>query len=108
MGPVFIYEWVTAARRWQMYALRALFVAVLLLAVTLVWAKNVDPSTQFGPNRKAYEKMGEALFYAFVGTQLAVILLAAPAATAGTVCTDKARGNLLALLFPDLTSRENR
>ena len=58
MGPVFIYEWVTAARRWQMYALRALFVAVLLLAVTLVWAKNVDPSTQFGPNRKAYEKMG--------------------------------------------------
>jgi len=106
MGPVFIYEWVTAARRWQMYALRALFVAVLLLAVTLVWAKNVDPSTQFGPNRKAYEKMGEALFYAFVGTQLAVILLAAPAATAGTVCLDKARGNLLHLLVTDLTSRE--
>src|SRR5207245_864686 len=96
----------TAARRWQMYAVRALFVAVLLLAVTLVWAKNVEPSTRFGPDRKAYEKMGEALFYAFVGTQLAVILLAAPAATAGTVCLDKARGNLLHLLVTDLTSRE--
>src|SRR6185369_4814428 len=106
MGPVFIYEWVTAARRWQMYALRSLFVAALLFAVMLVWVKNVEPSTQFGPDRKAYEKMGEALFYAFVGTQLAVILLAAPAATAGTVCLDKARGNLLHLLVTDLTSRE--
>jgi len=106
MGPVFIYEWVTAARRWQMYALGSLFVAALLFAVMLVWVKNVEPSTQFGPDRKAYEKMGEAIFYAFVGTQLAVILLAAPAATAGSVCLDKARGNLLHLLVTDLTSRE--
>src|SRR5207248_272570 len=106
MGPVFVYEWVTAARRWQMYAVRALFVAVLLLAVTLVWANNVESPTQFGPNRKDYERIGTALYYAFVGTQLAVILLAAPAATAGTVCMDKARGNLLHLLVTDLTSRE--
>src|SRR2546421_356662 len=48
MGPVFVYEWMTAARRWQMYALRALFVAVLLFVITLVWAKNVQPATWFG------------------------------------------------------------
>ena len=61
MGPVFVYEWVTAARRWQMYALRALFIGVLLLAITLGWVKNVEPATHLGPDRKAYEKMGEAL-----------------------------------------------
>src|SRR5262245_12945933 len=105
MGPVFIYEWGTAARRWQTYALRSLFVAVLLFAVMLVWVKNVEHSGT-GPSRKDYEKMGEAIFYAFVGTQLAVILLAAPAATAGSVCLDKSRGNLLHLLVTDLTSRE--
>src|SRR5436305_1999392 len=106
MGPVFVYEWLTTSRRWQMYAVRALFVTVLLATVTIVWAHNVEPNAEFGPDRKAYEKMGTALYEAFVGTQLAIILLVAPAATAGTVCQDKARGNLLHLLVTDITSRE--
>src|SRR5262245_31079004 len=106
MGPVFVYEWITAARRWQMYATRALYVALLLAVVTVVWAKNVEPGTRLGPDRRAYEAMGTALYQAFVGTQLAIILLAAPAATAGSVCLDKARGTLLHLLVTDLTARE--
>ncbi len=31
-GPVFVYEWITASRRWQVYALRSLFVLGLLAA----------------------------------------------------------------------------
>ena len=27
-GPVFVYEWLTTTRRWQLYALRAGFVFV--------------------------------------------------------------------------------
>ena len=40
LGPVFVYEWLTASRRWQMYALRAVFVGLLFLAVA---ARLVQP-----------------------------------------------------------------
>ena len=38
--------------------------------------------------------------------QLAMVLLAAPAATAGAICVDKARGTLLHAFVTDLTDRE--
>ena len=34
LGPVFIYEWLTASRRWQSNALRSLLVLLLLLGVS--------------------------------------------------------------------------
>ena len=39
-------------------------------------------------------------------TQLALVLLAAPAATAGAICLDKARGTLAHVMVTDLTDRE--
>src|SRR5262245_8980742 len=48
VGPVFVYEWLTAARRWQMYGLRALFVGVLFLAVVVVWFNRTDPVYSVG------------------------------------------------------------
>jgi hypothetical protein len=33
-GPVFANEWLTTSRRWQSYAGRAIFVAVLLLGLS--------------------------------------------------------------------------
>jgi ABC-type transport system involved in multi-copper enzyme maturation permease subunit len=105
---VFAYEWLTASRRWQMYALRALFVAVLFVAVLVVWFAKVEPARrQSGPtDRNAHAAAGEAIFYAFFGTLLSVTLLAAPGATAGAVCLDKARGTLLHVLVTDLSSAE--
>ena len=44
LGPVFVYEWLTASRRWQMYAVRAGFVGLLFLAVLLVWFNKTDPA----------------------------------------------------------------
>ena len=35
-GPVFMYEWIISARRWQPYAVRSLFVLGLLAAATVV------------------------------------------------------------------------
>ena len=105
---MFVYEWLTAARRWQMYALRALFVGVLFLAVVIVWFKHAEPLVNGAArlDRKAHAEAGEALFYAFFGTLLSVVLLLAPGATAGAVCLDKARGALVHLLVTDLSSRE--
>ena len=36
-GPVFVYEWLTATRRWQLYALRVLFVGAILVGLAFVW-----------------------------------------------------------------------
>ena len=41
LGPVFVYEWITSSRRWQIYAQRSLFVSALLLALVGVW-KNTN------------------------------------------------------------------
>ncbi len=106
LGPVFLYEWLTACRRWQMYALRALFVGLLFAAIVVVWFQHAELSGATQLDRKAHAAAGEALFYAFFGTLLSATLLLAPGATVGAVCLDKARGTLLHLLVTDLSSRE--
>src|SRR5262249_14598396 len=50
--------------------------------------------------------VGRRFHQALAVTQLALALLAAPAATAGAVCLDRARGTLAHLLVTDLTSAE--
>src|SRR6267378_2951466 len=41
LGPVFWYEWITISRRWQLYAFRSLFIAVLLAALAIVWRQEL-------------------------------------------------------------------
>src|SRR5207249_723337 len=81
---------------------------LLFLAVVIVWVEKAEPLLRSGGtvNRNAHADAGEALFYAFFGTLLAVTLLVAPGATAGAVCLDKARGTLLHLLVTDLSAAE--
>jgi ABC-type transport system involved in multi-copper enzyme maturation permease subunit len=101
-GPVFAFESLTAARRWQMYALRAFYVGLLLVGLTLTW----------GPSDRTIHGLAEAariasvFYHTLITVQLIVVLLAAPAATAGAVCVDKARGTLLHVFVTDLTDRE--
>jgi ABC-type transport system involved in multi-copper enzyme maturation permease subunit len=104
LGPVFALEWLTASRRWQVYAGRALFVGVLLLGLSSVWASRA--SGEDPPTIQAMAELGRGFFRAIVFTQLTLVLLAAPAATAGAVCQDKARGNLAQLLVTDLSDAE--
>lgn len=104
LGPVFSYEWITQSRRWQVYAVRSLFGLVLLAAMAAVWSGTVD--LRSSPTLQAYAKVGERLFVGLVGTSLALVLLAAPAATAGAVCLDKQRGSLAHLLVTDLSAAE--
>jgi ABC-type transport system involved in multi-copper enzyme maturation permease subunit len=106
LGPVFAFEWLASSRQWQGYAVRALFVAALLVALGLVswwftWGVGRSVSTT-----EAYGALGVYFFYAIIGTQLTLILLAAPAATAGSICLDKARGTLSHVLVTDLSDGE--
>jgi hypothetical protein len=105
-GPVFIYEWITASRRWQVYALRSLFVLGLLVAlVAMAMGQSRGGALVAPPGLRDLARLGEGLFVAVIGTQLTLVLLAAPAATAGAICLDRSRGGLTHLLVTDLTDR---
>jgi ABC-type transport system involved in multi-copper enzyme maturation permease subunit len=46
--------------------------------------------------------LGEDFYYAIATVQLAAVLLVAPAATAGAICVDRARGTLTHMMLTDL------
>jgi ABC-type transport system involved in multi-copper enzyme maturation permease subunit len=102
--PVFAFELLTTARRWQVYAARSVFVAGLLAGLGAVWWAEVA-GRSLGSIREQAE-VGRRFYLALAATQLALALLAAPAATAGAVCLDRARGTLAHLLVTDLTGAE--
>jgi ABC-type transport system involved in multi-copper enzyme maturation permease subunit len=106
-GPVFVYEWITASRRWQGYAVRSLFVLGLIVALLVVGIGRGAAGIVASPKAlRGLAQVGEKLFVAVVGTQLVLVLLAAPAATAGAICLDRSRGTLTHLLVTDLSDGE--
>jgi ABC-type transport system involved in multi-copper enzyme maturation permease subunit len=104
LGPVFAYEWIRSSRRWQGYALRSSFVLFLLMALAYVWMNTSTYPAK--SNIRLMAELGEWFFQAVIGTQLTLVLLAAPAATAGAICLDKARGTMTHMLVSDLADFE--
>lgn len=104
LGPVFAYEWIVSSRRWQGYVLRSLFAGVLLAALVVIWFKSVAPLGLMTFQSLAH--LSETFYVALVGTQLTLVLLAAPAATAGAICLDRASGAMAHLLVTDLSDSE--
>ena len=90
-GPVFALETRRTARRWKTYATRAGFVAALFAAFCAVWQAEVGQRQYVSVFQIA--RAAEQFYYALVGTQLALLLLAAPAATAGAVSQDRSRAS---------------
>ena len=89
-GPVFVYESIVATRRWQLYALRFLFVLGLLSALALGWyvtvfLDQIDGTNAGGLTMRQLASLGQFFYYAIATTQLAIVLLVAPAATAGSI-----------------------
>jgi ABC-type transport system involved in multi-copper enzyme maturation permease subunit len=104
-----VYESVIASRRWQGYALRALFVLALLTGIALAWwstASNIEQQLARGTARRSLAELGASFYYVLSTIQLALVLLAAPAATAGAICLDRGRGSLTHVLVTDLTDPE--
>jgi ABC-type transport system involved in multi-copper enzyme maturation permease subunit len=102
LGPVFAFECVASARRWQLYAGRALFVLLLMIGLALIWA----PAGQTFRNRDELSRIAAMFFGAVVSVQFAAVMLVAPAATAGAICVDKSRGTLDHVFVTDLSARE--
>jgi ABC-type Na+ efflux pump permease subunit len=104
LGPVFVFEWITNARRWQVYAARAFGAFALLTAMFVVWWSQVE--TRGRLSIRAQAQLGEYYFYALIGVEIALMMIAAPAATAGAICVDRARGTLSHVLMTDLSDPE--
>jgi hypothetical protein len=106
-GPVFVHESILSARRCQVYAVRAAFVLVLLAGMTCIWGFfAVSPSRGVVSIYSLMAEMGKGFFYALTTIQISLILLAAPASTAGSLGTDRARETLLQIMVTDLSDAE--
>lgn len=103
-GPVFSYEWTAMARRWQPYALRAGFVALVLASLAVVWWSKVAGRLMVTDAQRG--QVGLVFFGGIVGSMIIAILAASPAVTAGAISRDKARGHLELLLASGLTDAE--
>jgi ABC-type transport system involved in multi-copper enzyme maturation permease subunit len=104
LGPVFVYEWLTGSRSPRVYLTRAVFVLALLIVLGAVWWSENEGKT-LGTIRD-FAEAGASFYLGLVGTQLVLVLLAAPSATAGAICLDKSRGTLTHLLVTDLSDPE--
>jgi ABC-type transport system involved in multi-copper enzyme maturation permease subunit len=104
LGPVFFYECLAGSRRWQNYAARSIAAALLLAAMATIASSRPEMATVRG--WREYAALGESYFYAIIGVELTLVMLAAPAATAGAICVDRARGTLTHVLATDLSDPE--
>ena len=111
-GPVFVHESIAATRRWQLYALRAFFVLGLLAGLALTWflaileVAFINGKSTGTLTVKELASLGQFFYFAIATVQLVLVLLVAPAATAGSICLDRARGTLTHMLVTDLTDSE--
>ncbi|MDG3002764.1 ABC transporter permease [Paludisphaera mucosa] len=103
-GPVFAYEWLRVSRRRRIYALRSAFVAVLLAGMASVW-QSWDAGAD-GLDRRRLAWFGSSLYATLANLELTLVLLLAPAATAGSVCRDKTSGSLLLEMATGLADSE--
>ena len=104
LGPVFWSELRRISRHWWFYALRSILVGALLLglgAVTEVGVRRLDLGQV-----SEMAKVGEWFFVAITLLQLSLVLLAAPAATAGAFCTEMARGHVCLMLVSGINSAQ--
>ncbi len=109
LGPVFALETSLNARRRQVYEVRSFFVLIVLVGLIAVWFNNETTNLGTGGRASTYQqmaKLGELFFYTLAGIQISLVMLVAPAATAGSICIDRARGTLVHMLMTDLSDPE--
>ncbi len=108
-GPVFQYEMILLARRWQQYAARVVFALGLMVGLVCAWYSVMDQQRAqvagVAPARISAQ-LGGAFFHVLVPLELILVMLAGPALTAGTICVDRARGVLSHLMTTDLSDVE--
>ena len=102
VGPVFLWEWRRVSRQWWFYAMRSALVGACWPAWR--WSGVVSASQPDLNTSRVMARVGQGFFAVIVLGQIAMVLLAAPAATAGTFCLEQARGHVRLMLVTEVTS----
>jgi ABC-2 family transporter protein len=100
-GPVFVWEWRRMSRQWWFYAMRSVLVGGLLAGLGAVWWALAASPESSAP--RLMVQVGQAFFGVIGLGQIAMVLLAAPASTAGTFCMENARGQVRLMLVTEVT-----
>ncbi len=103
-GPVFAAECVTIARRWQVYAGRALLLQGLLGSLGLCWLTWLRHPGMTIIQRLA--AIGSAMVNWTMAVELVLALVVVPAVAAGAICQDKMSGALTIMMVTDLSDAE--
>ena len=77
------------------------YVLIVLAGLIIVWGNNENSNLTSGSRVSIYQemaKLGQLFFYTMAGIQISLVMLVAPAATAGSICMDRARGTLVHML----------
>ena len=93
----------------QVYEGRSFFVLLVLVGLIVTWFSNKNPNLGLSSRVSTSQhlaRLGELFFYTMAGIQISLAILVAPAATAGSICIDRARGTLTHMLMTDLSNAE--
>jgi len=104
IGPVFTRELITAPRRTRFYLSRALYVASLLILVSMAW--GLYTGTQQIKSVGDTARFGAAIFQILAVLQLTLALFFAALLTASAVAQEKDRRTLILLLLTHLSNSE--
>ena len=104
LGPIFVREWLTAPRRPQHYAARAIHLGMLWVLGVTAWQALIGWSRPFSIGDTA--RFGQLLFRTSVYFQLVLLLFFAALTAAAAVAQEKDRRTFILLLLTDLRSYE--
>jgi ABC-type transport system involved in multi-copper enzyme maturation permease subunit len=104
LGPVFVREVWTSPRRPNLYVIRAVYVAVLLVLMCTAWL--VLAGTQIIRNVGDMARFGSILFQILAPLQLAVMVFLAAMVAASAVSQEKDRRTLILLLMTRMSNLE--
>ncbi len=91
LGPVFDFEMLLAARKKQQYAARVLFATLLFAGLAACWL-TIDVSQRGAAmTLRQRAELGQSFFGTLAFLELSLVLLAAPALTAGAICVVSVR-----------------
>src|SRR5437899_812382 len=113
IGPVLAQELLFGSRRSRQHVFRRIYAGWLVLQLLLFYwiyllQSNLLGAKMFGGaiDPQAAGAFGSSFTAVLIGQQLALLLLATPAYTAGAITDEKTRGTLQYLLTADLTPWE--
>jgi ABC-type Na+ efflux pump permease subunit len=104
LGPVFVREAMTSPRRPNLYVIRSVYVAVLLVLMCTAWL--VLAGTQIIRNVGDMARFGSILFQILAPLQLAVMVFLAAMVAASAVSQEKDRRTLILLLMTRMSNLE--